>query len=336
MDIDVIIPVYKPDKSLFKLIERLEKQTVPVRSIVLMNTEEKYFAQLIYGTRFLEQHKQVKVYHLSKREFDHGRTRRVGVRKTDGEIFLMMTQDAMPADEYLVERLTAALQGNVAAAYARQLPREDCMPAERYMRRFNYPEQSSVKTLEDLPKLGIKTYFCSNVCAAYRRDIYEELGGFVRHTIFNEDMIYAAGAVKAGYGIAYVSEAQVIHSHNYTNSQQFHRNFDLGVSQADHPDIFAEVSSEGEGKKAVAETIDWLKRNRMRGKIPGLLLQSASKYAGYCLGKNYKKLPLKWVISLSQNKEYWSQQSRRNDVSKIDAARGYGRSEAEKAEKRRE
>ena len=34
------------------------------------------------------------------------------------------------------------------------------------------------------------------MCAAYRRDIYEELGGFIKHTIFNEDMIYAAGAVK--------------------------------------------------------------------------------------------------------------------------------------------
>ena len=58
-----------------------------------------------------------------------------------------------------------------------------------------------------LRRLGIKTFFCSNVCAAYRREIYEELGGFVKHTIFNEDMIYAAKAVEAGYAIAYAADA---------------------------------------------------------------------------------------------------------------------------------
>ena len=61
---------------------------------------------------------------------------------------------------------------------------------------------------------GIKTYFCSNVCAAYKKSIYEEIGGFVKKANFNEDMIYAGWMVKKGYGVAYVSEASVYHSHN--------------------------------------------------------------------------------------------------------------------------
>lgn len=305
MDIDVIIPVYKPGKELFTLIERLENQTVAVRQIILMNTEEKYFEQLVYGVRFPEEHKKVKVYHLSKREFDHGGTRRRGVNKSDASVFVMMTQDAMPADEYLIENLTAPLQGKVAAAYARQLPNENCNLTERYVRSFNYPEQSCVKSLEDLPKLGIKTYFCSNVCAAYRREVYEELGGFVHHTIFNEDMIYAAGAMKAGWKIAYAADARVIHSHNYTNKQQFHRNFDLGVSQAQHPEVFSGVASESEGKKMVLQTAKYLWGNKMAHKIPALLMQSISKYAGYLLGKRYESLPRSWVLAFSDNKEYW-------------------------------
>ncbi len=32
--------------------------------------------------------------------------------------------------------------------------------------------------------------------------------------------------------------------------------------------------------------------------IPGLFLQSASKYAGYFLGKRYKKLPEKMILIL--------------------------------------
>lgn len=305
MKIDVIIPTYKPGKELFTLIERLENQTIPPNKIILMNTEQKYFEKLVYGVRFPEQHKNVEVNHISKREFDHGRTRRQGVKKSDADIFIMMTQDAMPADEYLIERLTEQLTGEVAVCYARQLPNASCSAMERYTRSFNYPEQSRVKSLDDLPRLGIKTFFCSNVCAAYRRDIYEELGGFVRHTIFNEDMIYAATAMKAGKKIAYVAEARVIHSHNYTNKQQFHRNFDLGVSQAEYPEVFGSVASEAEGKKMVLQTAGFLARNGMIGKVPYLFLQTICKYAGYLLGKHHKSLPHSWVVAFSDNKDYW-------------------------------
>lgn len=307
MDIDIIIPLYKPGKELFTLLDLLEKQTLPIHKIILMNTEEKYFAQLIYGTRFLEKYKNVEVFHLSKREFDHGKTRRIGVKKSQADIFVMMTQDAVPADEGLLEELTSHLHGNdgIAVAYARQLPREDGSVLEQFTRKFNYPEEPRIKSAEDIPELGIKTYFCSNVCAAYRRDIYEELGGFVRHTIFNEDMIYAAGAVKAGYRIAYEAEAKVIHSHNYTNRQQFRRNFDLGVSQAQHPEVFEGVVSESEGKKLIKETTAYLKEHHLRKELPHFYMQCISKYAGYLLGKHYRKLPKRWVLKFTDNKDYW-------------------------------
>ena len=307
MDIDVIIPLYKPGKELFSLLELLNRQTVPVHQIILMNTEEKYFEQLIYGSRELDRHKNVRVYHLSKREFDHGRTRRRGVQKSHAGIFVMMTQDAMPTDQYLLERLTAHLARDeeVAVAYARQLPGKDCGVLERFTRQFNYPAKSRIKSGEDLKELGIKTYMCSNVCAAYRRDVYEELGGFVRHTIFNEDMIYAAGAIKAGYCIAYEAEACVYHSHNYTNSQQFHRNFDLGVSQAEHPEVFAGISSESEGKKLVREATAYLKEQHLQKEIPHFYMQCASKYAGYLLGKHYRRLPRRLVLKFTDNREYW-------------------------------
>ena len=306
MDIDVIIPLYKPGKELFLLLDKLQEQTVPVQNIILLNTEEKYFSQLIYGTRFLEQYKNVKVYHLSKKEFDHGRTRRMGVTKSKAPVFVMMTQDAMPADQYLLEHLTARLKERVAVAYARQLPAKDCNVVEAYTRSFNYPDTSRIKSLEDVPELGIKTFFCSNVCAAYRRDVYEELGGFVKATIFNEDMIYAATAVKAGYAVSYEADAKVIHSHNYTHMQQLHRNFDLGVSQAQHPEIFAKVPSESEGRKMVRNVTAYLKREHMLGKIPYFYLQCFCKYTGYLLGKNYRRLPNRLVLALTNDKEYWN------------------------------
>lgn len=306
MNIDVIIPIYKPGKELFVLLDRLQEQSVPIQNIILMNTEEKYFEQLIYGSRFSDKYKNVKVFHLSKREFDHGKTRHMAVQRSQAEVFVMMTQDAIPADKYLLEHLTEGLSGETAVAYARQLPAKDCELVERYTRSFNYPEKSRVKSAEDLPQLGIKTYFCSNVCAAYRREVYEELGGFVRHTIFNEDMIYAARAIQAGYKIAYRAEARVIHSHNYTHMQQFKRNFDLGVSQADYPEIFENVPSEAEGKRMVKQTTVYLKEQHKLGRLPYFYMQCACKYAGYFLGKRYKRLPRKWVLAFTSNKDYWT------------------------------
>ena len=125
MEVDIIIPVYKPGKSFLTLIERLEKQTVPVNRIILMNTEQKYFERLIYGTSFLEKYRNVYVTHLSKREFNHGGTRRQGVQKSEAPVFIMMTQDAIPKDEHLVEKLVGALEERVAVSFARQVAAED-------------------------------------------------------------------------------------------------------------------------------------------------------------------------------------------------------------------
>lgn len=307
MKIDVIIPIYKPGREIFAQLDALEAQTLPVNRIILMNTEKKYFESLMKNTGYAAQYQNVKVYHLPKREFDHGGTRRMGVQYSDADIFVFMTQDAMPVDEHLLERLTARLSGNVGAAYARQLPGAKSSEYERISRSFNYPETSRIKSAADLDTLGIKTFFFSNVCAAYRRDVYEELGGFIRHTIFNEDMIYAAGLIRAGYQIAYEAQAQVMHAHNYTNMQQLRRNFDLGVSHADHPDIFAGVRSESEGKKLVHAAWRNLKEQKRLYKFPGFCVQCCFKYMGFLLGKHYASLPRRWVLAITTNREYWAQ-----------------------------
>ena len=301
--VDVIIPVYHPGKEFSVLLERLTEQTAVIHRIIAMNTEENY-----WNKELEQKYPLLEVHHLKKSEFDHGGTRAWAAELSDAEIMVFMTQDAVPADRNLIENLVKALEKEkmIAAAYARQLPNEMCSFAERYTRSFNYPEKSYVRTQRDLSLYGIKTFFCSNVCTAYKKEIYQELGGFVRKTIFNEDMIYAGKLIQMGYGIAYAADAKVIHSHNYSCMQQFHRNFDLGVSQAEHPEIFAGVPSEGAGIKLVKKTINYLIQKRKIWLIPGVILQSGCKYAGYLSGKNYRKLPRKMILWCTMNREYWN------------------------------
>ena len=101
---DVIIPTYKPDRTFLELMDKLAHQSVPIHRIIIMNTEQKYFDRLIYGMSFPKQYKNVLVKHLSKREFDHGRTRNSAVRLSDAEVFIMMTQDALPPETHPPEQ----------------------------------------------------------------------------------------------------------------------------------------------------------------------------------------------------------------------------------------
>ena len=304
--VDVIIPTYKPDDKFGRLVEMLEKQTVPVNKIIVINTEEKYMEAFCIGSRFLADHKKLSIHHISGKEFDHGKSRNFGAKKSEADIFIFMTQDAVPANEYLLEKLIAPLNDEtVACSYARQLPAEDSTMTEQLTRVYNYPAVGRIKSKEDLKELGIKTFFCSNVCCAYNAKIFKELKGFINHTIFNEDMIYAAKVIDNGYKIAYAADAEVIHSHNYSAGQQFHRNFDLGVSQADHPEIFGNISSESEGIKMVKETITKLKNAGCTKEIPGYIVTSGCKFIGYRLGKMYKKLPMWLIRKCTMSPAYW-------------------------------
>lgn len=336
MRADVIIPVYGPDEKFYQLIARLMQQTVLPHRIIIMNTDRARWENsgAPEQLRALGAALLCEVHHVTKAEFDHGGTRNLGVSFSKTPQFVMMTQDAVPADRYLLEELLTPLaeayehtgskcrgqdgadedrgqdgaeadRAEVRMTYARQLPGKDADLLERFTRVYNYPEESREKTIGDLPELGIKTYFASNVCAAYDRATFDRLGGFTKRTIFNEDMIYAAGLLKDGGAVRYCAAARVFHSHSYTPAQQFHRNFDLAVSQADHPEVFGGIRSESEGIRMVRKTGGFLKSRGELRLLPRLILLSGAKYLGYRLGKNYRSLPMPLVRALSMNKTYW-------------------------------
>ncbi len=306
MTVDVLIPTYKPGEEFIKLVDLLLKQTISIGKIIIMNTEERYFEGLKMEYPAIDQISELEVHHVSQKEFDHGGTRHKGMLYSKADICICMTQDAVPYDTHLVEHLIAPLlDGKAAVSYARQLPKSDAGPLEQFSRSFNYPPESKCKSAADIETMGIKAFFCSDVCAAYNRNIYMKLGGFIRHTIFNEDMIFAAGAMKAGYHVCYAAEAKVLHSHDFGFIQQLRRNFDLGVSQAEHPEVFEGISSEKEGKRMIMAACRHFIHIGKPLEIIHLVTQSGAKYIGYFLGKRYQKLPKSWIKRITTNPGYW-------------------------------
>ncbi len=303
MKVDAVIPAYKPGHDLRELVEKLLDQTVRLGRIIIINTDREYFDEKEYLIA-----PAVEVVHITRHEFDHAGTRDMGLRMSDADYVLFMTMDAIPKDNYLVEKLLSGFRraDNIAVSYARQLPKKDCNRIEQITREFNYPAQSRVQTSDDIKELGIKAYFCSDVCAMYDTSIYRSLGGFKAPAIFNEDMVYAAGALDAGYAVSYCADALVYHSHNYTGRQYYRRNFDLGVSQADHPEIFERFNVKGTGMQLVRKSLAQICRRGTPADIIRLVYYSGMKYLGFRKGKNYHKLSLKSCLKHTSDKEYWN------------------------------
>lgn len=311
--VDVIIPVYRPDAEFGEVVRKLEAQDTRPQKIIIMNTVDNDPAGVYDLTEGCE---SVEIHNITKEEFDHGKTRNEAASYSDAPYLVFMTMDAVPADGHLISELIKPLSDEkTAVSYARQLPKEDCSVLERINRNFNYPEEDAKKSIEDIKTLGVKTFFCSNACACYKREVFDSLGGFVNETLFNEDMIYASKAVRSGYCIYYASNARVFHSHNYTLAGQYHRNFDLGVSQAEHPEVFEGISSENEGMKLVRSSIRALAEQKKLYLVPEFLLFCAARYTGFKRGRKYEKMSEKAVLKATTDPGYFLKkwQNHRNE-----------------------
>ena len=306
MTTDIIILTYKPDEKFLKTIDLLKKQTTKPGKIIIANTNQQYFDELLVSVGRSLETEPYFIFHVNENDFDHGKTRNLAVTHVTADSFLMMTQDAVPTNEYLIENLIKALDNkDTAVSYARQLPTIENDELEKFIRSFNYGTRPLTKSKADIEKLGIKAFFCSNVCALYKTETFRELGGFVNKTIFNEDMIYAKKAIDANYTIRYEPKATVYHAHNYTFRQQLKRNFDLGVSHAEYPEVFSGLATESEGIKMIkSATLHLLKKGKPH-LIIKLFHQSLAKYRGFRLGRRYRTLSQAKIQKHTNNPNYW-------------------------------
>jgi rhamnosyltransferase len=260
--ISLVIPTLNAESEIVPLLEKLCNQTRHIDEIVVVDSasDDRTVEE---ASSFAAKHIQVSVHSIERKDFRHGGTRDLALREwTTGDFVLFMTQDAVPADDRYVESILAPFEDEkVAVSSGRQLPKSDARRFERLVRGFNYPETSFVRGKDDLPTYGIKTFFISDVCSAYRRSAYLECGGFAKDLMMSEDMYMAAKLVAAGYLVAYAADAQVYHSHNLTPRQQYARNFAIGKFLEENKDILMNASEIGEGKKLAAHVAGELLRS---------------------------------------------------------------------------
>jgi rhamnosyltransferase len=297
--VSVIIPTFNAEKYIQNILENINSQDYEVIIIDSGSTD---------NTLNIVSNYQCKIIQIKKSEFNHGGTRNIAAKLSKGDIVVFLTQDAVPVDRSAIEKLIEPIIKNdyIGMVYGRQLPHQNAKLMGSFARIFNYPNKSCIKNLKDVEKLGIKTVFCSNSFSAYKKSIFEEVGMFPNHVILSEDTYVAAKMILAGYSIAYVAEAMVYHSHDYTILEEFKRYFDIGVFYGRENWILKNFSSaEGEGLKFVKEQAKFLLKNYAIHLYPELIIRNIAKYIGYRMGLNEKKIPLELKRKLSMHKGYW-------------------------------
>jgi len=298
-NVGIAIPTYNGRQQLPNLLPYLRK-TYPQLPILVVDSSSKD------GTAQYARECGVKVEIIPQSDFNHGLTREFARKKLGTNIVVMMTQDAIPACDDLIQRLVKPiLSGQAAVSYARQLPHLKAGFFESFPRDFSYSEKSYLRGIEDLKTYGSLTYFCSDSCAAWLNSALDAVGGF-DSVLLGEDSVATARLLQKGFKIAYVAEALVRHSHAFSLLQEFKRYFDAGYERNRFRSLlFTEAGDEKQGSRYAATLFKRL-ITRNPAAIPYGFLHIASKYAGYLLGKNSRIVPQKFWKFLSSQPYYWS------------------------------
>jgi rhamnosyltransferase len=290
--VSVLIPTYNAEPYIEELLKSLFNQTlkndVKIEVIIVDSSSSDNTVKILK-----EKFPQVILEIIPNKSFNHGGTRNLLASKASGEYLLFMTQDAIPYDCNLIMSLLNPFETdeNIAVSYARQIPKEDANVLETFVRNFNYPPESCIKEKSSLNSLGIKTFFNSNVCSMYRRDLFEKFGKFPENIILNEDMIFASKVILNGYKVYYAADAKVYHSHNYNLSQQFKRYFDIGMAFDEIRYLLKYASNEKEGLRLVINQMNFLIKNKKIHLVPYAFVETCCKFLGYQIGKRHKLLP---------------------------------------------
>lgn len=216
--IDIICPLYNAESYIDSLHKSFLKQKkVEINKINYILTESNDKTE-----SYLKKNK-IKYRKIQKQEFSHSLVREKAAMESDADILVFVTQDVVITDDLWLYNLTKDIGKNkIVAAYSRQVTKYNNI--EKYTRESNYPDKSRIVSKDDIPELGLKTFFFSDASSAIEAKTFKNLNGYDGKNLpINEDMYIAYKIINSGYKIKYCSESVVYHSHNFTLKEVYDR-----------------------------------------------------------------------------------------------------------------
>ena len=189
------------------------------------------------GTVALARSYGAEVIEIPAKSFSHGGTRNLLMERSQGTHVAFLTQDSVPADEHWLARLLDGfvLRDDVALVFGPYRPRPDASPMvarelTEWFRSFSPDGAPRIDSLDVSERrvsarslLGPRGFF-TDANGAVSRAAWESAP--FRAVAYAEDHVLAHDMMRAGYAKAYVPDAAVIHSHEYSGWDWLRRSFD--------------------------------------------------------------------------------------------------------------
>lgn len=303
--ITLCIPTLNPGSFVAGLVASITSQTIQPDHILIIDSGSTD------GSVEKFRNANIEVLEIPGSEFDHGGTRNIAFQKFQDDFCLFLTQDAIPLNKFSFENLLQPLLDNprCGACYGRQVASKEATEFAKHARLFNYPpgDNSIFKGIANINQYGIKTVFCSNSFAIYRRSAMVEIGFFPNGTLFAEDSLAVARMVDLGWLVAYSPIAEVIHSHNYSTTQEFFRYFDVGAFHSLNAWLLEKYKgANGEGLKFVISEYSYLKKANYRFPFPVVIFKNCIRFFAYKVGRAQRFIPKFLKLKMTTNRSYWT------------------------------
>lgn len=166
----------------------------------------------------IEAHGYDQITHLAPGSYRSSKVLNAGVRSARTELVAFVNSDAVMIGRNVLRRMAEVILADPrrAGAFARQLVR----PGANVMTRVDYHV-----AFDNRRELGARAAnWMSLVCSMVRKTAVVEVP-FDEELTFAEDAVWSQTVIDRGWRVAYVPEAIVEHSHDYTWEQRYRRSF---------------------------------------------------------------------------------------------------------------
>jgi rhamnosyltransferase len=240
--ISICNPLFNAEEWLDQWFESIldQEHNYEIEFILIDSGSSDRTVEIIYEWRDKISNK-VELLEIPNSNYGHGKTRNEFPKLANGEFLVYTVQDSIPLNNNWLKNLIEgfALDSKIMAISSRHVATDkaNCVTKRLITKTFD-DYLRALKVLNSYKSDGDFHYYLdgseitdwsrysdfSNVSAAYRRSIFDELE--FRDLNFAEDRSFLKDVIEIGYTVGFANDSIIVHSHDYTYLETMRRQYD--------------------------------------------------------------------------------------------------------------
>jgi glycosyltransferase involved in cell wall biosynthesis len=225
----IVIPTYQGGGLLHEVLANINSQvTQEPFEIIIIDSDSSDGS-----VESLPVCSNMAIYKVTQKDFQHGRTRNLGIALANAPLVAFLTQDAIPANNNWLSNLIRPLQENneVQAVFGshRAHPSHPKYLDQQLVTHFAAFDKKKIYRNSD----NLKAYYSVNPGHRQSMHFYSDNNSCLRKSAwakypypdvsYGEDQLYADWIIQSGQAKAFAADAVVFHSHHYDKQEEFSR-----------------------------------------------------------------------------------------------------------------